>query len=75
MSTRGASDTLWVDSVKGGEQQVERDVKSGDQRGKLRPSQSKQPLINLSPLPAANVDFNKLHLTRVDGNAVLPSLR
>jgi len=32
-------------------------------------------LINVSPLPAANVDFNKLHLTGVDRNAALPPFR
>ena len=67
-ATGGACDAVRIDSVKGGEQQVERDVKGADQRGKLRPAQSKQPLINVAPLPAANVDFDKLHLTGVDGN-------
>jgi hypothetical protein len=74
-STGGASDTVRVDSVKHGEQQVERDVKGGDYRGKLRPPQCEQPLINVSPLPAPSVDFNKLNLTSVDGNAIVLPFR
>src|SRR5262249_15435456 len=70
LSTRGAGDAVALDSVKRGKQQVERNVKSGDQRPKLRPPQSEQPLINVSRLPAANIDFDKLDLTGVDGNAV-----
>ena len=74
-STGGAGDAVRIDSVKRGEQEVERDVKSGDQRGKLRPTQSEQPLINLAPLPAAYIDFNKLDLTSVDGNAIVLPFR
>jgi hypothetical protein len=74
-SASSAGDASSVDSVKRGKQQVERDVKGGDYRGKLRPTQSKQPLINVSPLPTANVDFNKLDLAGMDGNAMVPLFR
>jgi hypothetical protein len=75
LSAGGAGDTVRIDSVQSGEQQVERDVKGGDQRSKLRPAQSKQPVINLAPLPAANIDLNKLDLASMDRNAVLPPFR
>src|SRR5262249_17612429 len=75
LSTGGASDTVAVESVKRCEQQIERDVNGGDQPAKLRPPQSEQPLINVSPLPAADVDFDELDLTSVDGNAVSFPLR
>src|SRR5262245_26427129 len=74
-STRATRNTLAIQTVKRREQQVQRDVHCGDKRGELRPPQSKQPLINVARLPSANVDFNKLNLTSLNGNAVLPPFR
>src|SRR5262249_2520576 len=70
-SAGAARNTLTIQTVKRREQQVQHDVHCRDKRGELWPPQSKQPLISVARLPGANVDFNKLNLTSLNGNAVV----
>jgi len=68
MSASAASDTVLLDTVKGGEKKIEPDIKTGDKRGESRPLQTEQPAIDVAPPPGVRPHFDELDLTGTDGN-------
>jgi hypothetical protein len=70
MPASAARDTVLLETVERGEKKVEPDVKTGDERGELRPPQTEQPAIDIAPPPCVGIDFNELELAGAKGNSL-----
>ena len=62
--SRRSGDTVLPKAVKGGEKEVQPNVKSAHKRGELRPPQTEQPSIDIAPFPSVGIDFDELDLAR-----------
>jgi hypothetical protein len=49
-------------TVKGGKDEIERDVDDGDKGAEPRPGQAKQPLVSVAPIETFRVDLNEFDL-------------
>jgi hypothetical protein len=68
MPASGTCDAVLLKRVKRGEKKIEPNVKTSDERGEVRPTQTEQPTINIAPSPGISVDFDKLDLPCAKGN-------
>ena len=68
MPTSAAGDTALLKTVERGEKKIQADIKTGDKRGESRPSQTKQPAIDIAPSPGVRPHFDELDLTRANRN-------
>src|SRR5437764_7478142 len=68
MAAAAAGNTVWLETVKRSEKNVEADVKAGDEPGELGPSQAQQPSINVAPSPGVRINFDEFDLTGTKRN-------
>ena len=66
-------DTVWIDTIKNGEEQIQADINSADKQSELWPTQAQQPPIHVAPFPGVGINFDELDLARSDRNFIAPA--
>ena len=64
--SRGARDAVGVETVKGREEKIERDIDACNEACELRPAQTEQPAIDIAQLSFVSVDFDELDRAGAD---------